>query len=95
MKLKSEKLTEEDHKNLGDELKKARMRFGELNVDLERRYGKTSKAAIKAYKIYRDISELRDLLEKQIFVDGLAFSGDTQCYYGPPQDYPPYQDKQP
>lgn len=60
-------LTLEEHRNLGLELARTQDRLVELSVDLANRYGKNSKISTRSKAAHTRLSELRSLLEEELF----------------------------
>jgi hypothetical protein len=75
------KLTIEEHRVIGAELKLIRQYLITLSCKIPNTYGKTSRVGKQAVRVYEGIDHLRNVMENQMFVD-CPGDGDTGIYYG-------------
>lgn len=75
------KLTIEEHREIGAELKRIREYLITLSCKIPNTYGKTSRVGKKARWVYEGIDHLRNVMENQMFVD-CPKDSDTKIYYG-------------
>jgi len=78
---RTKKMTKQEHREIGAELKKIRKSMMALSCKIPNTYGKTSLAGKQATKAYYAIESLRNLMDRQLGVDcGAEF--ETGIYYG-------------
>ena len=75
------KLTIEEHREIGAELKSIRKYLIALSCKIPNTYGKTSRAGKQSVRAYEGINQLRNVMENQMFVDCQG-DCDTGIYYG-------------
>ena len=75
------KLTIEEHRKIGAELKQIRQYLITLSCKIPNTYGKTSRVGKQAVRAYSGIDPLRSAMENQMYMD-CPGHGDTGIYYG-------------
>ena len=80
------KLTEEEHRAIGECLKRQYVELMELHLNVERRYGKTSKMARKTERAVKANTLLRNEMDNQLFRDYPDIENFQGVYYGPPAE---------
>jgi hypothetical protein len=79
--MKPPKLTIEEHRGIGAELKRIREYLLDLCCKIPDKYGKTNRAGKQAVRVYEGICHLRNVMENQMYLD-CPGNGDTGIYYG-------------